>query len=151
MHRFPEGFDHGVFIAVPDGSQRPDNARITDSAGEGLGRELGAVVGVNDHVCWFPRFDGQIQGIQDQVRGLPCIDCPANVLAGIHVEDTAALHLPLPRRVLGNVRAPQLILCRSSEFALDQVLGCHQVLTARKPFTSSAWTLLPPEQAREER
>ena len=85
LHGAPEGFDHRIVIAVPDGSHRSDKPRLTNPTGECPRGELGPVVSVYDGVCWFPRFNGHIEGIQHEVSGLPGINRPADDFPRINV------------------------------------------------------------------
>src|SRR4051794_28682149 len=81
----------GVVVAVADGAHRAEQAQAPDILGEGPGRELAPVVGVDDRRGRRrPRCAGLGQSVVDQGRLTAPVDRPADRLARVEVQyDTA--------------------------------------------------------------
>ena len=110
----------------------PSRPLLPDELAEAPGRELAAVVRVDDDpgpACGTSL--AMTSGVVDQ-RGLAAsVDRPAHDLSAKGVEHTAAVDLALGRRVLGDVGEPQHVGLVDHKIALHEVLfggGVHQVL-----------------------
>ena len=68
------------------------------------------------------------------------VDRPADNSARVSVKDDAAVDLPFPGWVFGDVGQPQLVGRRTSELTADEILSGHDVgqaptlLASREPF-----------------
>lgn len=102
------------------------------------------MVGMNHGLAGLAGFHGHIERVQDEVGGLAHVDRPADDLARVDVDDTAAVDLPLAGGMLGDVRAPQLVRSGRSEVPVDQVFGGHEMFAIHVPFAGAS----QPAQAR---
>jgi len=71
---------------------------------------------------------GHLQGVDDELAAEVVGDGPAHDHAGPHVQDRAAVDLPLTGGVLGDVGAPQPVRAVGGELALHQIVvhGCRR-------------------------
>jgi hypothetical protein len=71
-----------------------------NAVGKGLGRELGAVVGV-DHVtgCGSAILDRHVESVHDEVRILHTVDRPSDDASRVSVEHATAVDLSSTRGV----------------------------------------------------
>jgi hypothetical protein len=67
--------------------------------------------------------DGHVQGIDDQGRVLAAVDRSPNDSAAEGVHHGAAVDLALPRRMLGDVRDPELVRRQTVEFPVHEVIA----------------------------
>ena len=67
-------------------------------------------------------LDRHVESVDDKRGVLDRVDRPADDAPAARVEHAAAGDLPFTRRVLGDVRDPELIGVRARELALDKVV-----------------------------
>ncbi len=100
----PKRFDHGVVKVIPNCSATEPEAILGDISGKGRSSELGSVVGVTDSPAgWLPRRVRHEQSPVHQTGFSSQVNCPADSVAGKHIQHCAGINSAFPGGVFRDV------------------------------------------------
>jgi len=107
----------------PDRAHRGWESRVERPPRERPGRELGALIRVDDRPVGPAPLDGHAQGVGDQSGGRRHVDRPADDPTASDVENDRTIDLALSRRVHGDIGDPQPVGLLAPQPALHKVEG----------------------------
>ncbi len=75
-------------------------------------------------IGWFPRGDGHVEGVEDELRAQVVCHRPADDAPGPGIEDDGEEQEACRGRHVGDVGHPQQVRRRRREDAADEIIGC---------------------------